>query len=67
LLATFMPTQLVTLGIAISSMLLLVALGAVAARLGGASMVRGAARVALWGALAMGCTALIGRVFGAVV
>ena len=37
-----------------------------AARLGGASRVRGALRVAFWGALAMGVTALVGRVFGAV-
>ena len=33
--------------------------------LGGASMAKGAARVVVWGALAMAATALIGRLFGA--
>ena len=42
-------------------------LGAVAARLGGASITRGALRVAFWGAVAMGCTAVVGRLFGTVV
>lgn len=51
---------LVTLG-------LLLALGALAAKLGGAPVIRGALRVALWGALAMAATALVGRLFGAVV
>jgi VIT1/CCC1 family predicted Fe2+/Mn2+ transporter len=45
----------------------LVALGAAAAYAGGASVVRGAARVAFWGALAMGLTAVAGRLFGALV
>ena len=48
------------------SLVLLLVLGAVAARLGGASLTRGAVRVAFWGALAMGVTALVGRLFGAV-
>ena len=38
----------------------------VAARLGGAPLIRGAVRVAFWGAVAMGCTALVGRLFGTV-
>jgi len=41
-------------------------LGALAARLGGAPMIRGAARVLFWGALAMGASALIGSLFDAV-
>jgi VIT1/CCC1 family predicted Fe2+/Mn2+ transporter len=48
-----------------STLGLLAALGALAARLGGASTLRGAARVTFWGAVAMGCTALVGRLFGA--
>src|SRR4029079_1584321 len=36
---------------------------AIAARAGGASMVRGAARVALWGLLAMAATADAGELF----
>jgi vacuolar iron transporter family protein len=46
---------------------LLLVLGGVAAHLGGASLTRGALRVAFWGAVAMGCTAAVGRLFGAVV
>ncbi|MBP6748379.1 MAG: VIT family protein [Xanthomonadaceae bacterium] len=37
--------------------------GALAARVGGASVVRGALRVGFWGAMAMGAAALIGRLF----
>ena len=43
------------------------ALGALAARLGGAPPAIGAARVVFWGAMAMASTALVGRLFGAVV
>lgn len=42
----------------------LVILGGTAAYAGGASIVRGAIRVAFWGALAMGLTAGVGRLFG---
>jgi VIT1/CCC1 family predicted Fe2+/Mn2+ transporter len=45
----------------------LAALGALAASVGGASMVQGAVRVTFWGALAMGVTAGVGALFGAVV
>jgi len=48
-----------------SSLVLLALLGGLAGRLGGASVVRGAVRVTFWGAVAMGCTALVGRLFGA--
>lgn len=49
------------------SLVFLAALGMLAAQAGGASIVRGAARVTFWGALAMLITALVGRMFGAVV
>jgi VIT1/CCC1 family predicted Fe2+/Mn2+ transporter len=49
------------------SLVFLAALGVLAAKAGGASVVRGAARVTFWGALAMGLTALVGRLFGSVV
>ncbi len=49
------------------SLVLLFGLGLLAARLGGAPMVRGAARVAFWGVVAMVVTALVGRLFGTVV
>jgi VIT1/CCC1 family predicted Fe2+/Mn2+ transporter len=48
------------------SMILLFVLGGLAARLGGAPVVRGGARIVFWGALAMGATALVGRLFGTV-
>lgn len=48
-----------------STLVLLIVLGAVAARVGGAPVMRGAARVALWGAFAMGASAMVGRLFGA--
>jgi len=46
---------------------LLLILGGLAAHLGGASLIRGALRVAFWGAVAMGCTAIIGHLFRGVV
>jgi VIT1/CCC1 family predicted Fe2+/Mn2+ transporter len=47
-----------------ASLLLLVLLGALSARLGGAPLLRAALRVGFWGAAAMGVTALIGKLFG---
>jgi len=49
------------------TLVLLAILGATAARLGGAPLAPGAARVLFWGALAMGGTALVGRLFGTAV
>jgi VIT1/CCC1 family predicted Fe2+/Mn2+ transporter len=46
------------------AIILLGLLGAVAARTGGASPFRGAARVCFWGSLAMALTALVGKLFG---
>ncbi len=45
----------------------LIGLGGTAAWAGGASVVKGAMRVAFWGALAMAITAGVGRLFGAAV
>lgn len=67
LLAALLPAGVLTLGVVGASLGLLLVLGGVAARLGGASLTRGALRVAFWGAVAMGCTAAVGRLFGAVV
>lgn len=50
--------------VATASLLFLAVLGAAAARIGGASMLRGAARVLVWGALAMAVTAGVGRLVG---
>lgn len=46
------------------TLVLLALLGALAGRLGGAPMGKGALRVLFWGAMAMGATALIGHWFG---
>jgi len=67
ILAALLPTGILTPGIVVVTLVLLLVLGSVAARLGGASIFRGALRVAFWGAVAMACTAAIGRLFGAVV
>jgi vacuolar iron transporter family protein len=66
LLAALLPTHLLTTGVVGSTLGLLLVLGGVAARLGGAPRVRGALRVAFWGVVAMGCTAALGRLFGTV-
>jgi len=49
------------------SLVFLASLGAVAAKAGGAKVLIGAWRVTLWGVLAMGITAAVGSLFGAVV
>jgi vacuolar iron transporter family protein len=53
--------------IAAVALAFLAALGALAARAGGAPMLRGAIRVLIWGALVMGVTAAVGSLVGAVV
>jgi vacuolar iron transporter family protein len=50
-----------------SSLVFLVLLGVASAHLGGAPVFKAATRVAFWGALAMGITAWVGSLFGAVV
>ncbi|HWK73796.1 MAG TPA: VIT family protein [Povalibacter sp.] len=50
--------------IAGTSLVFLALLGAVAARAGGASIRKGAARVTFWGAAAMAITAAVGSLFG---
>jgi VIT1/CCC1 family predicted Fe2+/Mn2+ transporter len=64
LLVVLLPIAILSPAVAGSSLLLLTVLGAAAARLGGAPLVKGAARVAFWGAVAMASTALVGRFFG---
>jgi vacuolar iron transporter family protein len=67
LLVALLPAASLRLGIVGVTLGLLLVLGGIAARLGGASLARGALRVAFWGAVAMGCTAVVGHLFGAVV
>ncbi len=66
-LAAILPIGALTPAVVAVTVALLLVLGGVAARLGGAPVARGAVRVAFWGAVAMGCTAVVGRLFGAVV
>ena len=61
------PVSHVVPVVAGTSLIFLTALGAVSAQAGGAPVLRASARVAFWGALAMGLTALVGRLFGTVV
>ena len=63
-IAAMAPTEWLTRLVTASALVLLIVLGAVAARVGGAGMGRGAARVAFWGALAMAASAGVGRLFG---
>jgi VIT1/CCC1 family predicted Fe2+/Mn2+ transporter len=63
-LAALLPGAALAPGVVGLTLVLLFGLGGVAARLGGAPPARGALRVAFWGAVAMGCTAAVGRLFG---
>jgi VIT1/CCC1 family predicted Fe2+/Mn2+ transporter len=62
--AWLMPAADMMWAVAISTLLSLVALGALAARTGGAPVLKGAVRVLFWGALAMAATWGIGSLFG---
>ena len=53
--------------VSVTTLLSLAILGALAARAGGAAMIRGALRVCFWGALAMAATSAIGAIFGTVI
>jgi len=66
LVAWAVPGGRQILAIALSSLVFLAFLGALAARAGGASVFVGAIRVTFWGALAMTMTAAVGRLFGVV-
>lgn len=64
-LAATVPVPRLPAVVTVSSLILLAGLGGTAAHLGGASVKIGATRVALWGAVAMACTAAVGSLFGA--
>jgi vacuolar iron transporter family protein len=68
LLVVFMAAESnMILLVAVTSLLFLALLGALAARAGGANIATGALRVTFWGALAMAATAVVGALFGTVV
>ena len=60
------PLSSLSTFVTIASLASLMVLGGLAARAGGAAVLRGSIRVTLWGAVAMALTALVGRAFGAV-
>lgn len=64
-IAALLPLATISLTVAVSTFGLLIVLGAVAAKTGGAPVFKGAVRVAFWGAVAMAVTALVGHLFGA--
>jgi len=67
LLVLIVPTSALVWSVAAGSLLFLSLLGALAARAGGSPVLRATLRVTFWGALAMGLTAGVGALFGAVV
>jgi len=67
LVAALTPVSMLIGIVATSSLAFLAALGALAARTGGANVVAGAWRVTFWGALAMLLTAAVGALFGTAV
>lgn len=65
-LVLLLPLPLLEPSVLVCSLILLLLMGATAAHLGRSSVAKGALRVAFWGAIAMACTAMVGRIFGAV-
>lgn len=66
IVAALTPGYILTWAVSATSIVLLAMLGALAAKIGGAQVTRGAWRVTMWGALAMAATTGAGALFGAV-
>lgn len=64
LIAVVAPSAQIVPSVVGASLVGLAVLGAIGAAAGGARRWRGAARVLVWGALAMAATAIVGRLFG---
>lgn len=64
--AALVPLANIIVFVAVTCIFSLASLGALAAKIGGASPIFGALRVTFWGAAAMLATALVGQVFGVV-
>lgn len=65
ILVAILPMQNLGYVVAFSSLALLAILGAIAAKTGGANMIKGGVRMLIWGAIAMGITTYVGLMFGA--
>ncbi|WP_448956675.1 VIT1/CCC1 transporter family protein [Labrys neptuniae] len=59
------PADHITLVVGAITLVALAVLGGLGASAGGAGVIKGAARVMFWGALAMAATAVVGKIFGA--
>ncbi len=66
-MAVLVPLSRNVMAVSVASLLFLALLGMIGARAGGANVTRATIRVAFWGALAMVCTAGIGRLVGTAV
>ncbi len=64
LAAVLAPESGTIAAVSVSTLIFLIGLGALGARLGGAPIVKPALRVGFWGAVAMGVTAGIGLLVG---
>lgn len=64
LVALFWPVGQIEYALYGSSILFLVILGIISARIGGSSITKAILRITIWGTLAMGLTALVGYLFG---
>ena len=67
LMVVVSPANLLVPVVAAASLGFLALLGAIGGKAGGANVLRATLRVTFWGALALGITAGIGKLFGTVV
>ena len=67
LMALISPLNMITTTVSIASIISLALLGIIGAKLGKSNIWRAAIRVTFWGAFAMAFTAIVGKLFGAVV
>ena len=65
-IAAIFPVAALVWAVSACSLAFLAVLGGIAARTGGASIAKGALRIAFWGALALAITAGVGALFGTV-
>lgn len=63
-MALIAPDEFLIPAIGLVSLIALIFLGGIAAKVGGANLWKGALRVGCWGAIAMGVTGVVGRLFG---
>lgn len=66
IVAALAPATMLVGVVSVTSLLWLALLGAISAKVGGAPIARATLRVCFWGALAMALTAIVGKLFGAV-